>query len=44
MTALLAALVAQGVGVALSPLAIVVLLALLGTRSARRNGPAFLAG
>ncbi|MGY1699411.1 GAP family protein [Geodermatophilus sp. SYSU D00766] len=44
MTGLLGALVAQGIGVAMSPLAVVVLLALLGTRNARVNGPAFVAG
>src|SRR3712207_4125959 len=44
MTGLLGALVAQGIGVAMSPLAVVVLLALLGTRHARVNGVAFVAG
>lgn len=44
MTGLLGALLAQGVGVALSPLAVVAVLALLGTRRARSNGLAFLAG
>jgi Sap, sulfolipid-1-addressing protein len=41
---LLASLLVQGVSVALSPLAIVGVLALLGTRRARINGLAFLAG
>ena len=44
MTGLLAALLVQAIGVALSPLAIIAVLAVLGTTRARRNGVAFLAG